>query len=63
MMVQLLVFLGRPEPLAELGLHAAAAAAGEPSHSLYYSDDDGRAGIKGTINRYNGDDRSYAPDR
>jgi len=30
--VQLLVFLGRPEPLAELGLHAAAAA-GEPSHS------------------------------
>jgi hypothetical protein len=33
--VQLLVFLGRPEPLAELGLHAAAAtaAAGEPSHS------------------------------
>ena len=28
--VQPLVFLGRPEPLAELGLHAAAAA-GEPS--------------------------------
>jgi hypothetical protein len=31
--VQLLVFLGRPQPLAELGLNAAAAAAGEPSHS------------------------------
>jgi hypothetical protein len=44
--VQLLVFLGRPEPLAELGLHAAAAA-GEPSHSplpralSLCSDDDG----------------------
>jgi hypothetical protein len=36
--VQLLVFLGRPEPLAELGLHAGA---GEPSHSdpPNYSDD------------------------
>jgi hypothetical protein len=29
--VQPLVLLGRPQPLAELGLHAAA---GEPSHSL-----------------------------
>jgi len=43
--VQPLVFLGRPEALAELGLHAAAA--GEPSHSplprtlSLCSDDDG----------------------